>query len=38
MEVKERKDIPEEFTWDFTPIYKDDAEWEAAYTKAEKLR
>ena len=37
MEVKERKDIPEEFTWDFTPIYKDDAEWEAAYTKAEKL-
>ena len=37
MEVKERKDIPEEFTWDFTPIYKDDAEWEAAYAKAEKL-
>lgn len=30
-ELKERKDIAEEYTWDLSSLYKSDAEWEEAF-------
>ncbi|MCQ2427235.1 MAG: oligoendopeptidase F [Clostridia bacterium] len=37
MDIRERKDVPVEFTWDFTPVFESDAAWEKAYAEAEKL-
>jgi len=37
MDIRERKDVPVEFTWDFTAIYENDEVWEKAYAEAAKL-
>lgn len=34
MELKNRADMDPRYTWDLTPIYKDDAEWETALKAA----
>ena len=33
--MNERKDMDKGYMWDLTPIFKDSAEWEAAYSRAE---
>ena len=33
--VKERSEIPDKYKWDFSAIYKSDADWEAAVAKLE---
>ncbi|MBP5153477.1 MAG: oligoendopeptidase F [Lachnospiraceae bacterium] len=32
--IPERKDVPEEFTWDLTPIFADDDAWKRAFDAA----
>lgn len=34
--VLHRKEVPVEFTWDLSPVFKNDEEWEKAYHKLEK--
>jgi oligoendopeptidase F len=35
MATKERREVEERFTWNFTDIFASDAAWEVAYTEAE---
>ena len=34
MKIPERKDVPQEFTWDLTQIFADDDAWQAAFEAA----
>ncbi|MBO4404875.1 MAG: oligoendopeptidase F [Treponema sp.] len=36
-EIPERKDVPAEYKWDLTQLYKNDDEWEAALKKVPEL-
>jgi oligoendopeptidase F len=35
--IPERKDVDPKYTWDLTPIFPDDAAWEAAYTELQNV-
>lgn len=37
MELKKRKDVPVELTWDLTALYDEEAKWKADVEKAQKL-
>ncbi|MBQ9910934.1 MAG: oligoendopeptidase F [Lachnospiraceae bacterium] len=37
VEVRERKDIPEEFKWDLSKLYENDEAWEEALAKLDRL-
>ena len=37
MAIKQRAEIEEQFTWDFSDIFADDAAWEEAYREADAL-
>ena len=37
VEVRERKDIPEEYKWDLSKLFADDAAWEEGLAKLDRL-
>lgn len=37
MELKKRKDVPVELTWDLTALYRDEAEWKADLEKVRQI-